>query len=152
MERIETLLFLAGNQEHRYVPCPEYGLFPAASIFSVESGASIRWELLRRLRQPTRIGIAAKTAAISRNQYKAWMDENGAEWRAKQLSSRVSAITARSTSGPLVTSQFPGAAWINLAEFLDVRKGSNALRTFVNRVLGEVMGGKGQEPRMAASL
>lgn len=138
MSRIETL-FLQGSQEHRYVPCPECGLMQRL-VFGDGTGAGIRWEPRH---EPTRAWYRCENGCDIDESYKAWMDEQG-EWRAHNPGAFPHHRSFHIWSA---YSQFPGAAWLSLArEFLDVRKDPNALRTFVNQVLGETWEEKGEAP------
>lgn len=132
-------LFEQGSQEHRYVPCPECGHMQAL-VFGDGSGPGIRWEPKE---SPTHAWYRCENGCDVAEAEKAWMDENG-EWRAHNP-----AAFPRHRSFHIwaAYSQHPGAAWLEIArEFLEVRKDSNLLRTFVNQVLGEAWAEKGEAP------
>lgn len=138
LSRIDGL-FEQGSQEYRYVPCPECGHMQAL-VFGDGSGTGIRWEPKHN---PTRAWYQCENGCEIAEAEKPWMDENG-EWRAHNP-----AAFPRHRSFHIwaAYSQHPGAAWLEIArEFLEVRKDSNLLRTFVNQTLGEAWAEKGEAP------
>jgi phage terminase large subunit GpA-like protein len=136
--RIDAL-FVAGTQEHRYVPCPHCGHMQVL-VWGDGTGAGIRWEPRH---QPTRAWYRCENGCDIDESHKAWMDGNG-EWRAHAPEN---GPRHRSFHIWSAYSQHRGAGWLNLArEFLEVRKDPNLLKTFVNQVLGEVWEETGEAP------
>lgn len=136
--RIDTM-FEEGSQEYRYVPCPQCGHMQTL-VFGDGTGPGIRWEPRHN---PTRAWYKCENGCDIEEERKPWMDENG-EWRAHNPAAFPRHRSFHIWAG---YSQFPGAAWLELArEFLEVRKDPNRLRTFVNQVLGEAWAERGEAP------
>ena len=131
-------LFQTGTQEHRYLPCPHCGLMQRL-VWGDGTGAGMRWEPRER---PTRAWYVCEAGCEIEEHHKAAMDAAG-EWRAHAPQN----WPHRSFHIWSAYSQFPGAAWVELArEFMDVRKDPNRLMTFVNQTLGETWRVKGEAP------
>jgi phage terminase large subunit GpA-like protein len=136
--RIDAL-FLAGTQEHRYVPCPHCGVSQRL-VFGDGTGPGIRWAPKEN---PTRAWYRCESGCDIEESHKASMDEAG-EWRAHAPENGPG---HRSFHIWAAYSQFPGAAWLAIAkEFLEVRKDPNKLKTFVNQTLGETWQVRGEAP------
>lgn len=136
--RIDAL-FDQGTQEYRYVPCPDCGHMQKL-VFGDGTGAGIRWAPKHR---PTRAWYQCENGCEIEESHKPWMDEQG-EWRA---SNPEAGPRHRSFHIWAAYSQFPGAAWIEIArEFMEVYKDPNLLKTFVNQVLGEAFAERGEAP------
>jgi phage terminase large subunit GpA-like protein len=136
--RIDAL-FEAGTQEHRYVPCPHCGV-KQRLIFGDGTGPGIRWTPAKK---PTRAWYRCENGCDIEEHHKGAMDERG-EW-----------VAHAPENGPghrsfhiwAAYSQFPGAAWLEIArEFLKVRKDPNRLKTFVNQTMGETWQVRGEAP------
>ena len=131
-------LFDAGTQEYRYVPCPHCGLMQPL-VFGDGTGAGIRWEPKDT---PTRAYYRCEAGCDIEEDHKAWMDGHG-EFRASAPQN----FPHRSFQIWAAYSQFPGAAWLEIAkEFLDVRHDPNRLMVFKNQVLGLEWEVKGEAP------
>ncbi|WCT73939.1 phage terminase large subunit family protein [Sphingomonas naphthae] len=136
--RIDAL-FEQGSQEYRYVPCPHCGHMQIL-VFGDGSAAGIRWGPRER---PTRAWYQCENGCEIEESHKPWMDEHG-EWRAHNPDA---GPRHRSFHIWAAYSQFPGAAWLEIArEFIEVRKDPNLLKTFVNQVLGEAFAESGEAP------
>lgn len=138
LSRIDAL-FDQGTQEYRYVPCPHCGTMQTL-VFGDGTGAGIRWEPRHN---PTRAWYQCIEGCEIDESHKPEMDEQG-EWRAHNPDA---GPRHRSFHIWAAYSQHAGAAWLEIArEFLEVRKDSNLLKTFVNQVLGEAWQEAGEAP------
>ena len=132
-------LFEQGTQEYRYVPCPHCGEMQILT-FGDGTGAGIRFEPKDA---PTKAWYVCVNGCVIEEEHKADMDERG-EWRAHAPQN----WPHRSFHIWAAYSQFPGAAWLEIAkEFVRARKDPNKLRVFVNQVLAETYEVKGEAPQ-----
>lgn len=131
-------LFLLGTQEYRYVPCPHCGAMQRL-VFGNGTGSGLRWDPKDK---PERCWYVCENGCPIEEEHKGWMDERG-EWRAHAPQN----WPHRSFHIWAAYSQFPGAAWLEIAkEFVQVRKNPNKLRVFVNQVLAETFAIRGEAP------
>lgn len=131
-------LFHDGTQEHRYVPCPHCGEMQRL-VFGDGTGAGLRWEPKDN---PQRAWYCCVNGCVIEEDDKAGMDAAG-EWRPHAPQN----WPHRSFHIWAAYSQFPGAAWLEIArEFVRVKKDPNKLRVFVNQVLGEPYRVRGEAP------
>lgn len=113
----------ASDQRRYFVPCPH------CKEKQVLKWSGITWPDGK----PEQAGYACGVCgALIEHQHKQWMVENG-EWRATNPGGNHAGFHIWAGY-----SYSPNAAWSTLAaEFLDCKRDSEALKTFVNTVLGE---------------
>lgn len=136
--RIEAL-FNEGDQRRYYVPCPHCGYMDVLVFQQKDSGGHwMRWD---EGKPETAAFVCFKNGCLIGHEHKRDMVAKG-EWRAaKPFKGHASfhIWTAYSYS--------PNATWAHIAEeFLDAKRGTETLKTFVNTVLGETWKERGEAP------
>lgn len=137
--RIETM-FLEGDQRRYYVPCPQCDHMDHLVFTEKPSGGHfMKWP---KDEPEKAYFVCSKNGCIIEHKDKYKMVERG-EWRASQPFNGKASFhiwTAYSYS--------PNASWAEIAkEFIAAKKdGPEALKTFVNTVLGETWKDKGEAP------
>jgi phage terminase large subunit GpA-like protein len=135
--RIEKL-FDAGDQRRYYVPCPHCGHF-APLVFRGDGGHCMKWPADK----PDEAFFECQGAGcVIEHKHKRHMVERG-EWRAARPFRRHASFHIWAAY-----SYSPNATWGQIArEFLEATaEGPEALKTFVNTVLGETWQERGEAP------